>query len=272
MSDRVAGKVALITGAARGQGRSHAVRLAQEGADIIALDICAPVRGVPYAPSTPEELAQTVKEVEALDRRIFARQIDIRDLESLKTVTVEAIAELGRLDIVIANAGVLISAKWDDVTPEIWQDTIDVNLTGTWNTLMATIPHLVSQGTGGSVILTSSTAGLKGLPFMNPYTASKHGITGLAKAFAHELARYNIRVNSLHPAGVNTPLGTGLATEVMEKAIQENPRTGGIFANSLDVALIDPVDVSNAVVYLASDEARYVTAAAMTVDAGNTQY
>jgi SDR family mycofactocin-dependent oxidoreductase len=270
MSDRVAGKVAFITGAARGQGRSHAVRLAQEGADIIAVDICEPVRGVVYDAATADDLAQTVKEVEALDRRIFARKADIRDLERLKQVAAEGIAELGRLDIVVANAAVLISGKWNEITPQIWQDTIDVNLTGTWNTLMATVPYLVDQGTGGSVILTSSTAGLKGLPFMNPYTVSKHGVTGMARAFAHELAPYSIRVNSVHPTGVNTTMGNGLGG--MVPAIEEFPGTGGIFANSLPVRLVEPVDISNAVLYLASDEARYVTATATTVDAGCSQY
>jgi SDR family mycofactocin-dependent oxidoreductase len=272
MSDRVAGKVAFITGAARGQGRSHALRLAQEGADIIAVDICEPVRGVLYDAATADDLAQTVKEVEALDRRILARKVDTRDLEGLKQVAAEGVSELGRLDIVVANAAILISGRWNEITPQIWQDTIDVNLTGTWNTLMATVPYLVDQGTGGSVILTSSTAGLKGLPFMNPYTVSKHGVTGMARAFAHELAPHNIRVNSVHPTGVNTPMGVGLGNQGLQAGIGQFPSAGGIFVNSLPVQLVEPVDISNAVLYLASDEARYVTATATTVDAGCTQY
>lgn len=268
---RVEGKVALITGAARGQGRSHAVRLAQEGADIIAVDICAPIPNVAYPPATAEDLAVTVKEVEATGRRIVASQADTRDQAALRRAVDAGVAELGRLDVIVANAGIVIMRSWADVTPEIWRDTIDINLTGTWNTVMAGAPHLVSGG-GGSVILISSVAGLKGLPFISPYVASKHGITGLARALAHEMAEHNIRVNSVHPTGVQTPMGSGEGMEVMGDLLAAHPRLAGMLTNSLPVDVTQPEDISNAVLFLASDESRYVTALAMTVDAGNSQY
>ena len=177
---RVEGKVAFITGAARGQGRSHAVRLAQEGADIIAVDICGPIPNIGYPHATPEDLEQTVKEVEALDRRIIATQTDVRDRDGMKRAIDEGVAQLGHLDIVVANAGICILEPWDKVTPETWQETIDINLTGVWNTIQLTAPHLVTAG-GGSIILTSSAAGLKGMPFISPYVAAKHGVVGLMR-------------------------------------------------------------------------------------------
>jgi SDR family mycofactocin-dependent oxidoreductase len=271
MTGRVEGKVAFITGAARGQGRAHAIRLAEEGADIIAVDICAPIANVPYPAATEADLADTVKAVEALDRRIVSRVVDTRDAAALKAAADEGAAELGKLDVVVANAGICIVAPWDQVTPEIFRDTVDVNLVGTWNTIMATAPHLVRAG-GGSIILTSSAAGLKGLPFLTPYVASKHAITGLAKAFAHELAKDHIRVNSLHPTGVNTPMGQADAMTAFGPALEANPRIGGMLTNSLPIETTEPEDQANAVLFLASDESRYVTALAMTVDAGNTQY
>jgi SDR family mycofactocin-dependent oxidoreductase len=270
MTGRVEGKVAVITGAARGQGRAHAIRLAEEGADILALDLCAPIPNVRYRAATPEDLAETADAVKALDRRVVSRVVDTRDLDAMKAAVDGGVAELGRLDIVVANAGICIAAPWDQVTPEVFRGTLDVNVVGTWNTVMATAPHLVAGG-GGSIILTSSAAGLKGLPFLTPYVASKHAVTGLARAFAHELAKDNIRVNSLHPTGVNTPMAEG-ETAVLHAALEANPRVGGMLANSLPVRATEPADQANAVLFLASDEARYVTALAMTVDAGNSQY
>jgi SDR family mycofactocin-dependent oxidoreductase len=271
MNGRVENKVALVTGAARGQGRSHAVRLAAEGADIIAVDICAPIPTVPYPLATPGDLAQTVKQVEAQDRRIISAQVDTRDAAALREAVDAGVAELGRLDVIVANAGICVLAAWDEVTAEIWRDIIDVNLTGTWNTLMAGTPHLIAAG-GGSIIVTSSTAGLKGLPFLTPYVASKHALTGLTRSFAHELAEHNIRVNSIHPTGVDTPMGAGGAMGDLTGLLTEHPRLAGMFVNSLPVELTEPSDISNAVLFLASDESRYVTALAMTVDAGQTQY
>jgi SDR family mycofactocin-dependent oxidoreductase len=264
---RVEGKVAFITGAARGQGRSHAIRLAEEGADIIAVDICQQVDSVPYPLGTAEDLAQTVKEVEALDRRIFARAADVRDASALKKVLDEGVAELGRLDIVCANAGICTVQAWDEVTQQVWQDTLNTNLTGVWNTMVAAAPHLIAAG-GGSIIATSSTAGIKGLPFLAPYVAAKHGVVGIAKTMANELARHHIRVNTVHPTGVDTPMGTGLGG--LETLLGNDQNLGPIFMNTLPVEIVDPRDISNAVLFLASDEARYVTGLEFTVDAGNT--
>ncbi|WP_375486422.1 mycofactocin-coupled SDR family oxidoreductase [uncultured Jatrophihabitans sp.] len=271
MSGRVQGKIALVTGAARGQGRAHAVRLADEGANIIAIDICAPVRGVTYPAATPAELRETVAMVEQRDRRIVSVETDTRDFDALRAAVDSGVERLGGLDIVVANAGVCIPAEWQDVTPEIFRDTIDVNLVGTWNTVMAGAPHLVRRG-GGSVILTSSVAGLKGLPFLVPYVASKHGVTGLARAFAHELAKDNVRVNSVHPTGVDTPMGVTDGPSAIELGIEHNPRIGAMFTNSLPIDVTESSDISNAVLFLASDEARHITAVALPVDAGNSQF
>ncbi|MCQ1950046.1 mycofactocin-coupled SDR family oxidoreductase [Arthrobacter sp. zg-Y859] len=268
---RVEGKVAFITGAARGQGRSHAVRLAQEGADIIAVDLCDTLPGVGYPSATEEDLAQTVKEVEALDRRIIATKADVRDRAALQKAIDTGVAELGRLDIVVANAGICIMKPWNEVTPEIWNDTVGTNLTGVWNTVQLAAPHLVEAG-GGSIILTSSAAGLKGLPVLTPYVAAKHGVVGIMRAFATELAEHNIRVNTVHPTGVDTAMASGDGMAAMGSMLEAHPRVGGMMTNLLPVDITQPVDISNAVLFLASDEARYVTSLAMAVDAGNTQY
>ncbi|MCQ2000948.1 mycofactocin-coupled SDR family oxidoreductase [Arthrobacter zhaoxinii] len=268
---RVQGKVALVTGAARGQGRSHAIRLAQEGADIIAVDLCDSVRGVRYPAATEEDLAQTAKEVEALDRRVVAVKADVRDRGALQSAIDAGAAELGRLDIVVANAGIMIMRPWDQTTQDIWDDTVGINLTGVWNTVQLAAPHLVEAG-GGSIILTSSAAGLKGLPFLAPYVAAKHGVVGLMRAFATELAEHHIRVNSIHPTGVMTPMISGEDMQSFPVWLEEHARLGGMSTNLLDVQAVQPADISNAVLFLASDEARYVTSLAMTVDAGVTQY
>jgi SDR family mycofactocin-dependent oxidoreductase len=267
MAGRVAGKVAFITGAARGQGRSHAIRLAEEGADIIAVDICRDYDTVGYPLASAADLAQTVKAVEALDRRIVAAQADVRDAAGLRAAVDDGVAQLGRLDIVSANAGILTIQPWDDVSPAVWQDTLDTNLTGVWNTMVVSVPHLVTAG-GGSIICTSSTAGIKGLPYLAPYVAAKHGVVGIARTMANELAAHKIRVNTVHPTGVDTPMGTGLGG--LEALIGRDPNLGPIFMNTLPVETVDPRDISNAVLFLASDEARYVTGLEFTVDAGNT--
>ena len=267
MAGRVAGKVAFITGAARGQGRSHAIRLAEEGADIIAVDICENIASVGYGLATEADLADTVKAVEALDRRIFASKADVRDAGALKAAVDAGVAELGKLDIVSANAGICTVQTWDEVTPAIWQDTLDTNLTGVWNTMVAATPHLIANG-GGSIICTSSTAGIKGLPFLSPYVAAKHGVVGIARSLANELARYKIRVNTVHPTGVQTPMMEGLGG--LDPILGKDPQLGPIFMNTFPVEIVEPVDISNAVLFLASDEARYVTGLEFTVDAGNT--
>jgi SDR family mycofactocin-dependent oxidoreductase len=262
---RVAGKVALVTGAARGQGRSHAVRLAAEGADILAVDICAPVAHMGYATATPEDLATTARLVEEAGGRVVTAVADVRDAPGLTAVVAEGAAALGGLDIAVANAGVCSIQRWDEVTPELWDAVIGVNLTGVWNTCTAAIPHLLGSG-GGSMILVSSTAGLKGQPFLTPYVASKHGLVGIMRSLANELAARNIRVNSLHPTGVDTPMLNAM-TGLTER-IEASPDVGSLFLNSLPVDLVRAEDVSHAVLFLASDEARYVTGLTMTVDAG----
>ena len=267
MAGRVAGKVAFITGAARGQGRSHAIRLAEEGADIIAVDICEDIASVGYGLATEADLAETVKAVEALDRRIFARKADVRDAQALKAVLDAGVAELGKLDIVSANAGICTVQTWDEVTPAVWQDTLDTNLTGVWNTMVVAAPHLIANG-GGSIICTSSTAGIKGLPFLAPYVAAKHGVVGIARSMANELAHHKIRVNTVHPTGVQTPMAEGLGG--LDPLINRDPNLGPIFMNTLPVEMVEPRDISNAVLFLASDEAQYITGLELTVDAGNT--
>ena len=264
---RVDGKVAFITGAARGQGRSHALRLAEEGADIIAIDVCRDYGTVSYPMGTAEELQETARDVENIGRRVVAREADVRYGEAIKAVIDDAVAELGRLDIVCANAGICTIQTWDNVTPEVWADTIDTNLTGVWHTLQHSIPHLIASG-GGSIIITSSTAGIKGQPFLTPYVAAKHGVVGLMRVLANELAKHSVRVNTIHPTGVETTMGAIAAD--FEEPLAANPELAALFTNALPVEATQPIDISNAVLYLASDESRYVTGLELKVDAGLT--
>jgi SDR family mycofactocin-dependent oxidoreductase len=264
---RVAGKVALITGAARGQGRSHALRLAAEGADVIAVDICAPVADIDYTTATPDDLATTARLVEEAGGRVVTHIVDVRDSHGLTDAVADGVAQLGRLDIAVANAGVCSIQRWDEVTPELWDTVVGINLTGVWNTCVASIPHLQAAG-GGSMVLVSSAAGLKGQPFLTPYVASKHGLVGIMRSLANELASEHIRVNSLHPTGVDTPMLVGMVG--LTDRLETSPELGPLFHNSLPVDLLQPEDISNAVLFLASDEARYVTGLTMTVDAGTT--
>lgn len=267
---KLEGKVAFITGAARGQGRSHAVRLAQEGADVIAVDLCEQIDTVPYPMATPEDLAQTVKEVEALDRRIVASRADVRSSAAMEEAVRDGVAQLGRLDIVLANAGIAPMGREDDAA-QAWQDVIDVNLTGVWNTVRAAVPVLVEQGQGGAIVLTSSTAGLKGIGGDSGggqgYTASKHGVVGLMRSFANQLGPHGIRVNTVHPTGVNTPM---VVNEFMQAWLAEDPSIAGAMTNLLPVEVLEAVDISNAIVWLVSDDARYVTGVTLPVDAGFT--
>jgi SDR family mycofactocin-dependent oxidoreductase len=267
---KLEGKVAFITGAARGQGRSHAVRLAQEGADVIAVDLCRQIDTVPYPMATADDLARTVEEVEALDRRIVATQADVRSLPAMEQAVRDGVAQLGRLDIVLANAGIAPMGDEEEAA-RAWQDVIDVNLTGVWNTLRATAPVLVEQGRGGSIVLTSSTAGLKGIGGDSGggqgYTAAKHGVVGLMRSFANTLGQHGIRVNSVHPTGVNTPM---IVNEFMQQWLAQDPTITGALTNLLPVELIEAVDISNATVWLVSDDARYVTGVTLPVDAGFT--
>ncbi len=204
MTGRVAGKVALITGAARGQGRSHALRLAQEGADIIALDICRQIESVPYPLATPEDLEETARQVKELGQSVVTHEADVRDADALIAAVNDGVAQLGRLDIVIANAGILSVGASFELSEQTWSQVIDTNLSGVWRTTKAAVPHLIAGGNGGSIILTSSIAGLIGQPGIGHYVAAKHGVVGLMKTLALELAPLNIRVNSIHPTNVDT--------------------------------------------------------------------
>ena len=264
---KLEGKVAFITGAARGQGRSHAIRLAQEGADVIAVDICRQIDTVGYPMSTPEDLAETVKQVEALDRRIFAAQADVRDVAGLRQAFEAGTAEIGPVDIVLANAGIAPMSR--NPVDQEWQDVIDVNLTGVYNTVRVAIPSMIERGMGGAIVLTSSTAGISGFGGNTAgglgYTASKHGVVGLMRSWANVLAPYNIRVNTVHPTGVNTPM---IVNEAMQEILAAAPATA--LMNALPVDLVEPVDISNAILFLVSDEGRYVTGVMLPVDAGFT--
>ncbi len=273
MTGRVEGKVAFITGAARGQGRSHAVTLAREGADIIAVDLCAQIGSVPYPMATPEDLAQTVKEVEAAGRRIVATVADVRDYDALKEALDDGVARLGRLDIVSANAGIVSYGTLAELPEQTWQDMIDVNLTGEWHAAKAAIPHLRAGGRGGSMILTSSDAGLKPLQNLAHYVAAKHGVIGLMRTLALELAPDFIRVNALAPTTVDTPMVMNEATYRLFRPDLENPTAEDMAeasraTNVLPIAWVEPVEISNALLFLASDEARYITGVTLPVDAG----
>ena len=270
------GKVAFVTGAARGQGRSHAVRLAQEGADIIAIDACATLDWLSYPLATEADLAQTVKDVEALDRRIIAAKADIRDLAGVRDVLDEGVAALGgRLDIVAANAAVISWPRdlWAIDVAE-FRELIDVTLTGTFITLKAAVPHMIAAGNGGSIVLTSSGAAITAGKGLGDYKAAKSGVLALKDTLAYELAEHFIRVNAICPTAVDTPM---IHNDSLHRAFRpdlENPgrddvRDGFAEMNLLPVPWVDPVDISNAIIWLCSDAARYVTGITLPVDAGN---
>ena len=273
MSGRLEGRVAFITGAARGQGRAHAVRMAREGADIIAVDLAGKLPScVAYDSATPEDLAETVRLVEATNRQILASVVDTRDFQALRAAVDDGVAALGRLDIIVANAGIAAPQAWNDITPESFRDVMDINVTGTWNTVMAGADKIIEGERGGSIILISSAAGMKMQPFMVHYTASKHAVTGLARAFAAELGKYSIRVNSVHPGPVNTPMGSGDMVAAIGKAMETNPQLSNMLTPFLPTWVAEPEEIAAAVCWLASDEARNVTAAQLPVDQGSTQY
>ncbi|MDG4668087.1 mycofactocin-coupled SDR family oxidoreductase [Mycobacterium sp. 236(2023)] len=267
------GMVAFITGAARGQGRSHAEALAAEGADIVGIDICEQIDTVSYPMATSEDLEETVALVEKHGRRMIAHRGDVRDLAAMRRVVDEAVGELGRLDIVAANAGIMAHSLPPYANSEqAWKDSIDTMLTGVWNTLQATVPHLIAGGRGGSIAITSSAAGLRARTTersggADGYFAAKFGVVGLMKAYAGALAEYQIRVNSLHPTGVDTPM---VVNDFFPTWIKAHPVTAASSVNALPVPMVDPSDVSNALLYLVGDSGRYVTGTTMTVDAGLT--
>jgi SDR family mycofactocin-dependent oxidoreductase len=250
---RLEGKVAFVTGGARGQGRSHAVRLAAEGADIILVDICSNIPTNRYDLATPDDLAETVRLVEEHDRRAIAAQADVRDYARLKEVLAGAVAELGRLDIVLANAGIapMSEDEDDEIAGAVFQTVIDVNLVGVWNTCRVSIPHLVAGGRGGAMVLTSSTAGIRGIA---------SGSSG-----ANALAPESIRVNTIHPTGVNTPM---VVNPVMQAWLESKPDRSSAMTNPMPVELLEAEDISNTVAFLVSDEAKYITGVMLPVDAG----
>ncbi len=266
---RFDGRVAYITGAARGQGRAEAVRFAEEGADVVISDICAPVATNGVIPATPEDLDETVRLVEkAGGGRVIARHADVRDLDALESLAAEAVAQFGHIDIVVANAGILSWGNAWELSSESWKELIDINLTGVFHTVRATVPHMIKQGTGGSIILTSSAAGLKGQPFTLHYTAAKHGVVGICRGLANELGIYDIRVNSIHPAGVATEM---MHVDGLFKLITENAHTlGPLFMNTLPHHSMSAESVAGVVAWLASDESRYLTGAQIPVDLGST--
>jgi SDR family mycofactocin-dependent oxidoreductase len=274
VNGRVAGKVAFISGAARGQGRSHAVRLAQEGADIIAVDVCGPIDNLAYPHSTPEDLAETANLVKAQNRRIVTAQVDVRDYAALKAAVDVGVEQLGRLDIIVANAGIgTFGNKLHKIGENIWQDMIDVNLSGVWHTVKAGVPHIIAGGRGGSIVLTGSVGSHKAMAYTGHYIAAKHGVIGLMRAFAVELGQHMIRVNSVHPSQVNTPMTMNDVTFRLFRPDLENPGPDDFapfsqMTHTLPVPWVEAADISNAVLFLASDESRYVTGVSLPVDAG----
>lgn len=270
---RIEGKVAFVTGAARGQGRSHAIKLAEEGANIIGVDICAPVASAPYAMGSREELDETVRLVEAAGGKMVAKVADVRDLAALAEAVDEGVAMFGRLDIILANAGVCTYGDLATMDEGKWQEMLDIDLTGVWKTVRASVQHMIDAGNGGSIVLTSSTAGLRNLNQIGHYVAAKHGVTGLAKALANELAPHGIRVNSMHPSNCRTPMMTNTGVIKMFRPDLENPTLDDAMEGFASIHLIDtpwvePEDISNAILYLVSDDGRYVTGSQFTVDAG----
>ncbi|MBO0677035.1 mycofactocin-coupled SDR family oxidoreductase [Mycolicibacterium sp. S2-37] len=267
-SGALKGKVAFITGAARGQGRAHAVRLAGAGADIIAVDLCDQIASVPYPMATPDDMAATVKLVEDTGARIVASVADVRDRAALKTAVMAGVDEFGgRLDIVVANAGIAPMAGED-----AWQDVIDVNLTGVYHTVDVAMRPMIKAGNGGAMVLTSSVAGLVGLasPMAGSvgYAAAKHGIVGIMRVYANLLAPHSIRVNSVHPAGVNTPMIDNEFTRSWLEGLAQETQGGPDMGNALPVQALEVEDIAAAVEFLVSDSGRYITGVALPVDAG----
>lgn len=273
MAGQLAGQVAFVSGAARGQGRSHALALAREGASIIAVDACAPIATVPYPLATKEDLLQTAEQVAALGVQVIHGVVDVRDLAGLENFVSDAVGELGRLDVVCANAGISTPAPTLTMTEETWQTTIDINLTGVWKTCRATVPHIIAGGRGGAVIITSSSATSMISGNIAHYTASKHGLIGFMRVLAKELAADRIRVNTLHPTGVRTPMIFNepmyrLFRPDLEDPDQEDFESVARSHHALGVSSVEPEDVSAAVIYLASASGRYVTGTTLMLDAG----
>jgi SDR family mycofactocin-dependent oxidoreductase len=270
----VAGKVAFVTGAARGQGRSHAVRLAEEGADIIAVDIAAPVDVVAYDGATMEDLQETARLVEGLDRRVLVRQADVRNRSDLESVVADGISELGRLDIVVPNAGICPpGAPFWEISPREWATVLDINLTGVWNTVSAAVPPMIAAGNGGSVVMTSSSSAIKSPPNLSDYSASKKGVIALMETMAVELGPHYIRVNAICPGSVDTPMIQNEAMYHFVRPELDHPTrddTAEVFRsmNPIPEPWVAPADISAAVVWLASDQSRFITGVTLPIDLG----
>jgi len=272
VSGTLQGRVAFITGAARGQGRAHAIRLAREGADIIALDVCAPVSdSISYPAATPEDLAETVRAVEAEGRKVLAGEVDIRDDAALRQLVSDGVEQFGRIDILVANAGVLSWGRLWELTDEQWDTVIGVNLTGTWRTLRAVIPAMIEAGNGGSIVVVSSSAGLKATPGNGHYSAAKHGLVALTNSLAIELGEFGIRVNSIHPYSVDTPM---IEPDLMMQVFKEHPH----YVHSFGPMPLQPNgfmaadEVANVVVWLAGNGSGTLTGAQIPVDKGVLKY
>ncbi|RBY83694.1 SDR family mycofactocin-dependent oxidoreductase [Geodermatophilus sp. TF02-6] len=272
---RLEGKVAFITGAARGQGRSHAVRLAQEGADVIAVDGLTDVASVGYPMATQDDLDETVRQVEALDRRIVASKVDVRDGAGLARAVDDGVAQLGRLDVVLANAGIASFSPAEVMSDQVWDETIDINLSGVFKTVRPAIPHLKRNEDGGAIVLTSSVAGLRGVPNIAHYCAAKFGLVGMMKVLAMELAPHRIRVNTVHPTNVDTTMiqnestyGVFFPDRDASTVTKEDAAPVFQETNLLPVPWVEPADISEAVLFLVADSGRYVTGAQIPVDAG----
>lgn len=275
------GRVAFITGAARGQGRAHAIRLANDGADIIAIDICRPVSDtITYPLATSEELAETVRAVEATGRKVLAREVDIRDLGALQKVVADGIEQFGRLDIIIANAGVLSWGRIHEMSEEQWDTVIDINLNGSWRTIRAAVPAMIEAGNGGSIVIVSSSAGLKATPGNGHYSASKHGLVALTNALAIELGEFGIRVNSIHPYSIETPM-------VEKKAMMELFAKFPHYVHSFSpmpyrpvnhqgkkglMEFMMPEEVSDVVAWLVGDGSATISGSQIAVDRGTAKY
>jgi SDR family mycofactocin-dependent oxidoreductase len=267
------GKVAFISGIARGQGRSHALRLASEGADIIGIDICRDIDTMDYPNAAPADLAQTTKLIEQLDRRVITSETDVRDFGAVRQAVDYGVGELGRLDIVLSNAGIVrLHADTDDPA-QLWQDIVGTNMTGGFNVIHATVPHLIAGGRGGVVILTGSTAGVR--PVANPgigalaYTASKWGLVGMCKQLAATLAEHSIRVNIVHPTGVASGMTMNPAmAELAARAMEGDGSSLSAMQNAMPVQILQPEDISDAIAFLASDQAKWITGVSLPVDAG----
>lgn len=280
MAGQLAGRVAFVTGAARGQGRAHAVRLAAEGADLILIDICGPVDpSVPYAAATPEDLAQTVAEAESLGSKVLHRQVDVRDDAAVSQVVNDGVEQFGRLDIVVANAGVLSWGRLWELSSDQWKTVIDTNLTGTWHTIRAAVPAMIAAGNGGSIIIVSSSAGIKASPGNGHYAASKFGLTALTNSLALEAGEYGIRVNSIHPYSVATPM---IENDSMLGILQKHPNYLHAFApmpyqpvpkgDSQRSDFMTADDVADVVVWLAGDGSGNLSGSQINIDRGVMRY